>query len=193
MSDHYRTIAERTEHRIKIERSEFLGIAFPVTRDDEFFAELAKIEKQHFDATHHCWAFRLFGEQRSRSSDAGEPSGTAGKPILNAIGDLFDVGVVVVRWYGGVKLGTGGLSRAYRESAAEALREATLVDRYVYERVDVIVPFDALGTIYRLVNPPDVTLIDEQYGDDNVFSFDVRTSQADAFKARLRELRFTLR
>lgn len=193
MSDHYRTIAERTEHRIKIERSEFLGIAFPVTREDEFFAELAKIEKQHFDATHHCWAFRLFAEQRSRSSDAGEPSGTAGKPILNAIGDLFDVGVVVVRWYGGVKLGTGGLSRAYRESAAAAFREATLVDRYVYERVDVIVPFDALGTIYRLVNPPDITLIDEQYGDDNVFSFDVRTSQADAFKARLRELRFTLR
>jgi uncharacterized YigZ family protein len=193
MSDHYRTLASRVEHRIKIERSEFLGIAFPVTSEDAFFAELAKIEKQHFDATHHCWAFRLFAEQRSRSSDAGEPSGTAGKPILNAIGELFDAGVVVVRWYGGVKLGTGGLSRAYRESASEALRHATLVDRYVYERVDVIVPFDALGTIYRLVSPPDVVLIDEQYGDENVFSFDVRASQADAFKARLRELRFTLR
>ena len=193
MSDHYRTIAERVEHRIKIERSEFLGIAFPVTSEDAFFGELTKIEKQHFDATHHCWAFRLFAEQRSRSSDAGEPSGTAGKPILNAIGDLFDAGVVVVRWYGGVKLGTGGLSRAYRESASEALRHATLVDRYVYERVDVIVPFDALGTIYRLVSPPDVVLIDEQYGDENVFSFDVRASQVDAFKSRLRELRFTLR
>ena len=193
MSDHYRTIASRVEHRIKIERSEFLGIAFPITSDDAFFAELARIEKQHFDATHHCWAFRLFAEERSRSSDAGEPSGTAGKPILNAIGELFDVGVVVVRWYGGVKLGTGGLSRAYRESAVEALRQATLVDRYVYERVDVIVPFDALGTIYRLVNPPDVVLIDEQYGDENVFSFDVRSSQVDAFKSRLRELRFTLR
>jgi uncharacterized YigZ family protein len=193
MSDHYRTIAERVEHRIKIERSEFLGIAFPVTSEDAFFGELTKIEKQHFDATHHCWAFRLFAEQRSRSSDAGEPSGTAGKPILNAIGDLFDAGVVVVRWYGGVKLGTGGLSRAYRESAFEALRHATLVNRYVYERVDVIVPFDALGTIYRLVSPPDVVLIDEQYGDENVFSFDVRASHVDAFKSRLRELRFTLR
>jgi len=193
MSDHYRTIAEKTEHRIKIERSEFLGIAFPIAREDEFFGELAKIEKQHFDATHHCWAFRLFADERSRSSDAGEPSGTAGKPILNAIGELFDVGVVVVRWYGGVKLGTGGLSRAYRESAAEALRHATLADRYVYERIEVIVPFDALGTIYRLVSPPDVVLIDEQYGDENVFSFDVRASQAGAFRSRLRELRLTLR
>ena len=193
MSDHCRTLAARAELAHKIERSEFLGIAFPVTSEDGFFAELSRIEKQHFDATHHCWAFRLFAEQRSRSSDAGEPSGTAGKPILNAIGELFDAGVVVVRWYGGVKLGTGGLSRAYRESASVALRHATLVDRYVYERVDVIVPFDALGTIYRLVNPPDVVLIEEQYGDENVFSFDVRASQAGAFKARLRELRFTLR
>jgi uncharacterized YigZ family protein len=191
--DHYRTLAARAEHRLKVERSEFLAIAFPVSDEETFFAELHAIEKTHFDATHHCWAFRLFAEQRSRSSDAGEPSGTAGKPILNAIGDLLDAGVVVVRWYGGVKLGTGGLSRAYRESASEALRHATLVDRYVYERVDVIVPFDALGTIYRLVSPPDVVLIDEQYGDENVFSFDVRASHVDAFKSRLRELRFTLR
>ncbi|PYQ30722.1 MAG: YigZ family protein [Acidobacteria bacterium] len=193
MSDHYRTIATRVEHRIKIERSEFLGIAFPVSSEDEFFAELTRIEKQHFDATHHCWAFRLFAEQRSRSSDAGEPSGTAGKPILNATGELFDVGVVVVRWYGGIKLGTGGLSRAYRESASEALRHATLVDRYVYEHIEVIVPFDALGMIYRLVNPPDIVLTGEQYGDENVFSFDIRSSQVEAFKARLREQRFTLR
>jgi len=195
MVDHFRTIAARVEQRIKIERSEFLGIAFPIASDDELFADLARIEKKFFDATHHCWAFRLFAEQRARSSDAGEPSGTAGKPILNAIdsAQLFDVGVVVVRWFGGIKLGTGGLSRAYRESAAEALRNATLVDRYVYERVDVLVPFDALGTIYRLVNPPDVVLINETYGDENVFSFDVRTSKADAFKARLQELRFTLR
>ncbi len=194
MSDHYRTIGARVEHTIKIERSEFLGIAFPVASDEEFFAELAKIQKRFFDATHHCWAFRLFAEQRARSSDAGEPSGTAGKPILNAIegAELFDVGVVVVRWYGGIKLGTGGLSRAYRESAAETLRQATLVDRYVYGRVKVIVPFDALGMIYRLVNPPDVVLIDESYEETNVFTFDVRTSHVDEFRKRLRELRLTL-
>jgi putative IMPACT (imprinted ancient) family translation regulator len=85
MSDHYRTIARPAEFRQKIERSEFLGVAFPVTVEDEFFDELSRIEKRHFDATHHCWAFRLFAEERTRSSDAGEPSGTAGKPILAAI------------------------------------------------------------------------------------------------------------
>jgi uncharacterized YigZ family protein len=194
MSDHYRMISARVEHTIKIERSEFLGIAFPVASEDEFFGELTKIEKQFFDATHHCWAFRLFAEQRARSSDAGEPSGTAGKAILNAIegAELFDVAVVVVRWYGGIKLGTGGLSRAYRESATEALRQATFVDRYVYEQVNVIVPFDALGSIYRLVNPPDVVLVDEAYGETNIFTFDVRASRVGEFRKRLSELRLTL-
>jgi len=193
MSDHYRTIADRVEHRLKIERSEFLGLAFPVTKEEQFFEELTRIQKRWFDATHHCWAFRLLAEHRARSSDAGEPSGTAGKPILAAIegADLHDVAVVVVRWFGGIKLGTGGLSRAYRDTAAETLRAATLVDRYLYERVNVIVPFDSLGNVYRLVRPPDVLLVGEEYGEENVFVFEVRESMIDAFRLRLRELRLT--
>jgi len=195
MSDHYRTLATRAEHRVKIERSEFLGIAFPVTSEEQFFEELEQMQKRWFDATHHCWAFRLLAENRARSSDAGEPSGTAGKPILAAIegADLHDAAVVVVRWYGGIKLGTGGLSRAYRETAAETLRTADVVDRYLYERLNVIVPFDALGNVYRLIHPPDVLLVAEEYGEENVFAFDVRESAVDAFKLRLRELRLTLR
>lgn len=193
MRDHYRTLAARAEHRIKVERSEFLAIAFPVSSEDLFFEELHAIEKTHFDATHHCWAFRLFAEERTRSADAGEPSGTAGKPILSAIGELFDVGVVVVRWYGGVKLGTGGLSRAYREAAAGALRDAAIVDRYVYERVRVEVPFEAMGTAYRLVSAPDVVLAGEQFGDVNEFAFDVRLSRVEEFSRTLREKRLTLR
>jgi len=188
--DHYRMPAARAEHRIKVERSEFLGIAFPVADEEAFFGELTRISKQHFDATHHCWAFRLFSG-RARSSDAGEPSGTAGKPIASTIesADLFDLGVVVVRWYGGVKLGTGGLARAYRESATEALRGAALVDRYIYERVQVLVPFERLSDVYRLVAPPDVVLIAEEFGERNVFSFDVRASRAEGFRKMLAEKR----
>jgi uncharacterized YigZ family protein len=192
--DHYRTLAGRAELRYKIERSEFLGIAFPITSEEEFFAELTRVQKTHFDATHHCWAFRMFAEARSRSSDAGEPSGTAGKPILAAIegAALHDLGVIVVRWYGGIKLGTGGLSRAYRDTAAETLRLATPLDRFVYERVQVIVPFDAISNVYRLVEPPDVVLAGQEYGETNVFEFAVRASMAEAFRTRLRELRLTL-
>jgi uncharacterized YigZ family protein len=191
MSDHFRTLVEPVEFRHKIERSEFLGIAFPVTSEEAFFAELERIQKRDFDATHHCWAFRLFAESRSRSSDAGEPSGTAGKPILAAIegAGVHDVGVIVVRWYGGVKLGTGGLSRAYRETAAAALQGAKLLDRYVYERVRVLVPFDMLSVVYRLVQPPDVVLLEELYGEENEFVFDVRASGVEGFRGRLVERR----
>jgi len=189
MSDHYRTIAARVEFRQKIERSEFLGIAFPVLSEPDFLGELAAIQKKHFDATHHCWAFRL--RERARSSDAGEPSGTAGKPIPNAIesADLFEVGVVVVRWYGGIKLGTGGLSRAYRDTALETLRLATPIDRYIYTRFDVTVPFDAFGTIYRMIDPPHVVLAEERFGETNIFAFDVRTSRAEEFAKALTERR----
>ena len=191
--DSYTTLAERAEFRHKIERSDFLGIAFPATTEEEFFAELQRIQKKHFDATHHCWAFRL--RERARSSDAGEPSGTAGKPILAAIegASLHDVAVIVVRWFGGVKLGTGGLSRAYRETAAETLRNAKTVERYDYTRFGVIVPFDMMSHAYRLVDPPHVVLVEEKFGDENEFAFDVRRSRADEFARRVIERRLSFR
>jgi putative IMPACT (imprinted ancient) family translation regulator len=94
-----------------------------------------------------------------------------------------------VRWYGGVKLGTGGLARAYRETAAETLRHAKLLDRYIYTRIRVLVPFESLSTIYRMVDPPNVVLVEEQYGEENVFVFDVRTSVAGTFQKQLTERR----
>ena len=189
MSDHYRVVAARSEFRQKIERSEFLGIAFPVEEEPAFFEELNAIAKHFFDATHHCWAFRL--RERARSADAGEPSGTAGKPILGAIeaADLYETAVVVVRWYGGVKLGTGGLSRAYRDTAVHALAAALLLDRYVYTRFVVTAPFEALGLIYRLVEPPRVVLVEESFGEPNEFTFDVRASIAEEFARTLTEKR----
>ncbi len=192
-ADSFRTLSAPAEFRQKIERSEFLGIAFPVTTDDAFFEELARVEKRHFDATHHCWAFRLFakGIPRQRSSDAGEPSGTAGRPILSAIegASLHDVGVVVVRWYGGVKLGSGGLTRAYRDTAAKTLAGALTVSRYLCERFIVEVPFASTSVAYRLVDPPDILLAGENFGETNHFLFDVRVSRTTAFGQSLDERR----
>lgn len=195
MSDHYRTLVAPVEFRQKIERSEFLGVAFPIESEEAFFAELTRAQKKWFEATHHCWAFRLFADARSRSSDAGEPSGSAGKPILAAIegADFHDAGVIVVRWYGGVKLGTGGLSRAYRETAVLALKEAHTLDRYIYRRVDVTVPYELLSVVYRLVHPPDVVLADERFGEQTIFGFDVRAGQVDAFTKMLTEKRLAWR
>lgn len=192
MSDHYRTLANRVELRHKVERSEFLGLAFPCASEEEFFVALRQIEKKYFDATHHCWAFRLFSD-RQRSSDAGEPAGTAGKPILSAIegADVFDVAIVVVRWFGGVKLGTGGLSRAYRDTAAETLRRGEIVERFLYDTIRVEVPFESISAIYRLINPPHVKLIDESFGERNVFTIDVRRSRTAEVEAALAQRRLT--
>jgi uncharacterized YigZ family protein len=193
MSDHYRTIDERVEARLKIERSEFLGVVLPIGSEEDFFRNLESLQKMYFDATHHCWAFRLFENDRARSSDAGEPSGTAGRPILNAIesAGLFDLGVVVVRWYGGVKLGTGGLARAYRESAATALAAAVPSDRYRYECYSINVPYDAISRIYRWISPPDILLVSTSFGDENRFRLDVRASRAEAFAEELHRHRFS--
>jgi uncharacterized YigZ family protein len=192
MTDRFQTIAGHGEFRQKIERSEFLAIAFPIESEERFFDELARIEKQHFDATHHCWAFRL-REGRERSSDAGEPNGTAGKPILAAIdgANLTDVAVVVVRWYGGVKLGSGGLTRAYRGTASTALESADIIERFVYERFTVEVPFAMLNVAYRLVDPPAVVLEGESFAESNHFTFDVRQSRAGEFERALTDRRLT--
>lgn len=189
--DSYTALADRAEFRQKIERSDFLGIAFPITSEEDFFAELQRIEKKHFDATHHCWAFRL--RERARSSDAGEPSGTAGKPILAAIegASLVETAVVVVRWFGGVKLGTGGLSRAYRETAAETLRRAKTVERFDYVQFRIVVPFDMLSHAYRLADPPHIVLVEEKFAEQNEFTFHVRRGREEELKQRLAAMRLS--
>lgn len=191
--DHFRTLAAPATFRHKIERSEFLGIAFPVSTDDAFHDELSRIEKKYYDATHHCWAFSLYVDGRRRSSDAGEPSGTAGKPILSAIegAAVTDAAVVVVRWFGGVKLGSGGLARAYRETAAKTLDVATLSDRYICDRFTVEVPFDSISVAYRLISPPAVNLVEERFAEKNVFVFEVRRSYAEEFAQLLTDRRLT--
>ena len=195
MRDSYRTPGAPAEFRQKIERSDFLGLAIPVSGERDFFMQLNAATKRYFDATHYCWAFRLFEGERSRSADAGEPSGTAGRPILSAIegADLFDVAVIVVRWFGGVKLGTGGLGRAYRDTAVNTLRQSTMVERYIYDRVNVVVPFDRIADAYRLIDPPAVVLAGETYGEVNEFAFDVRRSRRDEFASSLAARRLTLR
>jgi len=193
--DTYETIGTaEARASIKVQRSEFIGIAFPVD-GSSFAGDLLRIQKEFHDATHHCWAWRwLDGEVfREQSSDAGEPSGTAGRPILQAIesAGLLDVGVVVVRYYGGVKLGTGGLGRAYRDAAREVLGVVPRVRRYLYTSLEIEVPYSALSQVYRLVSPPDVVLASEEFGEPNRFRLDVRRSLVDGMMKELEEKRIT--
>lgn len=193
MLDHYHTVAGTIEHRIKVERSEFLGIASSVDSDAAFSEALRGAEKRFFDATHVCWAYRIMNgtEVRAHGSDAGEPSGSAGKPILSAIekAGLVQTTVLIVRYFGGVKLGTGGLSRAYRECARQVLDLAKKEERYLYKRIEVQTDFATRGTVYRLLSPPDVVLIEERFDEKSIFSIDVRLSILAALSSELTERR----
>lgn len=197
MADEWVTIRQAHRATVKVQRSEFIGVAFPCVEEEEFQERLRELTGEFFDATHHCWALRLFagGEQRMRSSDAGEPCGSAGKPIASAIesAGLSDVGVVVIRYYGGVKLGTGGLGRAYREAAQLALAGSASQTRYLYDEVALEVPFPRLSLVYRMIDPPHVLLEGEEYGETNVFRFRVRRSRVETFIETADQERLTRR
>ena len=147
----YQTIQKRGESEIVISKSRFLGFCIPVDNEAEAQEALAQIKKRYYDARHCCYAFRLQEGGIARSSDDGEPSGTAGAPILAVLSGagVENVLCAVVRYFGGVLLGTGGLVRAYGKTASEALQTAGIVSIRVCERISVAVTYPA----YQLVEP----------------------------------------
>jgi uncharacterized YigZ family protein len=144
-------------------------IALLLAADGEAAAKqrLAEVAARHRDATHHCWAWRLGWPPRERCNDAGEPAGTAGGPILRALqgAGVSDAVLVVVRWFGGTKLGKGGLVRAYGGAAREALGAASLLPRLRRRLVELEVPYPHLGAVQRLLHPPEVELLRQGYGE----------------------------
>ncbi|MEN6634617.1 MAG: YigZ family protein [Clostridiaceae bacterium] len=147
----YQTIRRAGESEIVISKSRFLGFCIPVSSEAEAQEALARIRKRHYDARHCCYAFRLQQGGIARSSDDGEPSGTAGAPILAALtgAGVENVLCAVVRYFGGVLLGTGGLVRAYGKTASDALQAAEVVSIRVCERISVAVSYAS----YQLIEP----------------------------------------
>ena len=147
--------------------SRFLALLEPVVDEAAARARLQAIAAEHRDATHCCWAWRLGAPARERCSDAGEPRGTAGPPLLRALqaAELADALLVVVRWFGGTKLGKGGLVRAYGAAARAAVAAAPTVRRLRRTRVALELPYAHLGAVQRLLRPPEVELLAESFGE----------------------------
>ena len=180
------TIVAVATHAIEIRHSRFLARAAPAIDSGSALAFLAAIADR--DATHNCWAYRIGAEYRS--SDDGEPAGTAGRPILAAIdGQGFDqVMVVVTRWYGGIKLGAGGLVRAYGGAAAECLRTATRRPLVVMADVTVHAAFDDLGAVHAALAAHDAVKRDEAFDSDGVrLRVSLPADRVDALALRLRD------
>jgi uncharacterized YigZ family protein len=163
MSD---TLAAPASHALEVKHSRFLARAAPVDGAEDALRFLADVADP--DATHNCWAYRI--GQDYRSSDDGEPAGTAGRPILAAIdGQGFDrVMVVVTRWFGGVKLGAGGLVRAYGGAAAECLRTASRRPLVMLREVELRAPFDDLGAVHAALAMHGAAKLDERFDADGV-------------------------
>lgn len=187
MNDSYRSVAKpATAELPRVRGSRFIGDVFPVATEAEAAARLASVREREAGATHHCWSYRLgpAGDE-FRYSDDGEPSGTAGAPILRQIEgrQLAHTLVVVTRYYGGTKLGTGGLVRAYGDAAAAALDAAQIVERV--ERVEVRLAFayddtaPAMQTLHRF----DAEVVDQDYGADTRLTVLVRRRDAAALLA----------
>jgi len=190
-SDEYLTIKSRVRTKTKVEGSIFIASAVPIDSEEAAEGWIQEISKEFFGATHNCFAFRIkkAQDERLKFSDAGEPRGTAGAPILSAIQseNLFNVVVVVTRYFGGVKLGTGGLSRAYRESAQSALQRAEKVTRWVTSELALSYPTKIIGRVNRTFGKYGVRIKDQGFEDNPTARIEVRTSLLEEIKKALVE------
>jgi uncharacterized YigZ family protein len=170
--------------------SRFLAFIEPVSEGVQAKQFVAALARRHPDATHICFAWRIGWPPVERSADAGEPAGTAGAPILSALrsAELTDVVAAVVRWFGGTKLGKGGLVRAYGSIVRSALENLPSRPMVAGVRLVVRVPFDRVGALKRQIRPGAVELTDESYGTDGRLVFAVALAEREAFEAVLAEL-----
>ncbi len=162
----FKTILAEAEGLYKEKGSKFLAFAFPVATEDEVKAKLQHLRKQFFDARHHCYAYRLGKEgEKFRANDDGEPNHSAGDPILGQIRskELTNTLVVVVRYFGGVRLGVGGLIAAYRAAAEDALSQAKIIEREVTQRIVLNFQYNALADVMKMVNDFSMTIVSQNF------------------------------
>ena len=192
MNDEYKTITERVgEGYYSEKRSKFLAFAHHVETQEQIKELLARYRKEYYDARHVCYAYMLGAERLDfRANDDGEPSSTAGKPILGQINsrELTDVLVVVVRYYGGVNLGTSGLIVAYREAAADALEHAEIVTRQVEELVNYSFAYPQMNDVMRIVKEMSPRIVSQQFDNTCEITLAIRKSETEQLRAKLEKL-----
>ncbi len=188
MKDEYLSIGREATVTLKVEGSKFLASAHLIVSRQEADEKLKAVRKEYFDAHHHCFAYVIgSGGEDFRSSDDGEPSGTAGARILSAIRtkDLSDVLVVVVRYFGGIKLGVGGLGRAYADAAASVLSNCAIITKTVEEELLVTFPYTETSGVMNALNRLHARIIDTTYDDDVLIRCSIRKRDQKALTDEL--------
>ncbi len=192
--DTYKTIAKPAEGSYSEKRSKFLAYAFPVENEQEVKQKLAEIQKKHWDARHHCYAYILGPHKDAyRLNDNGEPSGTAGRPIYGQLlsKDVTNTLVIVVRYFGGIKLGVSGLQNAYKVAAREALDAAVIEERTIQETYRVTFEYTKMNDIMQILKNPEVQVLDRQSYMQCIYTISVRQRDADRITEALRKVPMT--
>lgn len=191
MEDTYKTIEGQSESVYTEKRSKFIAIAIPVRTLAEIKQYLEEYQKKYYDARHVCYAYMLGAERKDfRANDNREPSGTAGKPILGQINsnELTDILVIVVRYFGGIKLGTSGLIVAYRTAAAQAIAEATVIEKTVDQDVTVAFEYPFMNDVMRIVKEESPEILEQSYDMDCFMRLRIRKSLMPRLRSRLEKV-----
>lgn len=189
--DTYKTIIGVAEGIYTEKRSKFITIAIPVHTVEEIKQHLDIYQKKYYDARHVCYAYMLGHERKDfRANDNGEPSGTAGKPILGQINSngLTDILIVVVRYFGGIKLGTSGLIVAYKAAAAEAIANATIIEKTVDDEIAVAFEYPFMNDVMRIVKEEEPEILEQSYDMDCLMKLRIRRSMMGKLRARLEKV-----
>lgn len=191
MSDFFKTLKEPCEGIYKEKMSKFLSFAHPVNNAEEAKDIIKLYQKRYFDARHVCWAY-MIGAARVEfmSNDNGEPSGTAGKPILGQINsfELTNVVIIVVRYFGGIKLGTSGLIVAYREAAAEAIRNGEIVECHEQSIITFTFPYLSMNDVMKIAKNDDVQIMEQIFDNSCSMKLAIRSDFAKALEKRLSDI-----
>lgn len=191
MIERYKTILKSNQAEIIEKKSKFIGTAMPIENETEAEEFINSMRKKYYDATHNVFAYQL-GERNElqRSSDDGEPSGTAGKPILDILKneDIKNVAVVVTRYFGGTLLGTGGLVRAYSKCAKDALISSQIIEKVLYQEFEIYVDYNLLGKVQFEMLNKDYTIKDTLYTDKVTFIVLVEVKYKDTFQNFITEI-----
>lgn len=188
--DTYKTLEERCTGLFKEKGSKFIAWAVPVKTEEEVKLVLEDFRKEYYDARHHCYAY-ILGPDKSawRANDDGEPSGTAGKPIHGQLlsFDLTNVLIVVIRYFGGTKLGVSGLINAYKTAAREAIISGKIIELTVNEVYKIEFPYESMNEIMRIIKEESAQIIDNQFINNCIITYTIRKRDADKVNLRLRK------
>ncbi len=189
--DSYLTIAKSSEGIYKEKGSKFLAFAYPIFSEDDFKVYQQELKKLHHDARHHCYAFKLgLTENEYRYSDDGEPNNSAGKPIYGQIlsKNLTNIGIVVVRYFGGTKLGVGGLITAYKEAAADALNNAKIIERTVNNFYQITFDYTVMSDVMNFVKQHNLNVTNQVFENSCLIEFNIRQSESEHLVKELEKI-----